>query len=194
MRCFRRGLGAVLLATAIGISFPGHASQDTPKSAPAADLSGLHAFDALVGTWTAHHRRLKERLTGCTEWEEFGGTFDFRLLMNGHANVDDSVFDMPEGRVHGVGLSAYDARTGQWAIWGLDGRNPAGRLDPPLKGRFEKGVGTFYADDTLRGRPIRVRVIWSNITPTSARWEQAFSPDGGKTWETNWVTEFRRTP
>ncbi|QSQ22134.1 hypothetical protein JY651_44540 [Pyxidicoccus parkwayensis] len=158
------------------------------------DLTGLHAFDALAGRWTAQHRRLKERLANNNQWETFGGTFDFRLLMDGHANVDDSVFDMPGGRVHGIGLSAYDAKTGQWAIWGLDGRNPHAKLEPPLKGRFEKGVGTFYADDTLRGKPIRVRVVWSNLSSTTAHWEQSFSPDGGKTWETNWVTDFHRAP
>ncbi|HKA88206.1 MAG TPA: hypothetical protein VKE22_11085 [Haliangiales bacterium] len=156
------------------------------------DSTGPRDFDALVGAWKTHHRRLKERLAGSHEWVEFGGTFELRLLMGGFANVDDSVFDAPGGAYRGVGLSAYDAKTGEWAQWGLDGRNPFGELDPPIKGRFENGVGTFYADDTLRGKKIRVRVTWSNITPTSAHWEQAFSPDGGKTWETNWITDFQR--
>jgi hypothetical protein len=114
--------------------------------------------------------------------------------MDGRANIDDSVFNLPDGEVRGVGLSAYDSATGQWAIWGLDGRNPHGPLGPPIKGRFDNGIGTLYADDTFRGKPIRVRVIWSHLTPTIARWEQAFSPDGGNTWETNWITDFRRTP
>ena len=61
-----------------------------------------------------------------------------------------------------------------------------------MKGTFEDGVGTFYADETLRGRPIKVRFIWSAITPDAARWEQAFSPDGGATWEVNWITDFAR--
>ena len=112
--------------------------------------------------------------------------------MDGLANMDDNVFDMPGGTYRGVALRSYDPKSGQWAIWWLDGRNPFGDLDPPVKGRFENGVGTFYADDTLRGKPIRVRFIWSHITATSAHWEQAFSPDGGKTWEINWLTDFRR--
>jgi hypothetical protein len=65
-------------------------------------------------------------------------------------------------------------------------------VDPPVKGRFVNGVGTFYTDDTLRGKPIKVRFTWSHITPTSARWEQAFSPDGGKTWEPNWLQRLER--
>ena len=92
----------------------------------------------------------------------------------------------------GVGLRSYDPKTGQWAIWWVDSRSPHGAVDPPVKGKFANGVGTFYADDTLRGKPIRVRFTWSKITPTSAHWEQAFSPDGGKTWEVNWTMEFER--
>ena len=61
-----------------------------------------------------------------------------------------------------------------------------------MKGRFVKGVGTFYAADKLRGKPIKVRFNWSHITPTSARWDQAFSPDGGKTWEPNWLQTLER--
>ena len=115
-----------------------------------------------------------------------------RKLMDGWANVDDNVLKLPGDEYRAVALRAYDPKTGQWAIWWLDGRNPFGELDPPVKGHFENGVGTFYADDTLRGKPIRMRFVWSQITPTSAHWEQAFSPDGGKTWETNWTMEFRR--
>jgi hypothetical protein len=104
---------------------------------------------------------------------------------------------MPDGAYNGVTLRAYDPKTDQWSIWWLDGRNPHGDLEPPMKGRFVDGVASFYADDTLRGKPIKVRFIWSNITPTTAHWEQAFSPDGGQTWETNWFSDFpdsRRGP
>jgi hypothetical protein len=91
-----------------------------------------------------------------------------------------------------VAPRAYDPKSGLWAIWWIDGRNPSGPLDPPVKGRFVHGVGTFYADDTLRGKPIKVRFIWSHITANSARWEQAYSADGGKTWETNWIQAVHR--
>ena len=76
--------------------------------------------------------------------------------------------------------------------WWLDGRMPLGPLDPPVRGGFRDGVGTFTADEAFRGKPIKVRFTWSRITPTSARWEQAFSPDGGKTWEVNWEMDFTR--
>jgi hypothetical protein len=90
-----------------------------------------------------------------------------------------------------MGIRAFDPEAGTWSIWWLDGRYP-GRIDPPVHGGFKDGVGTFIGDDVLNGKPIKMRFRWTNITPTSAHWEQAFSPDGGKTWETNWSMEFRR--
>ncbi|WP_343786787.1 hypothetical protein [Dokdonella soli] len=183
------------MAAVMGSVTPAYASQDVPQTAQAApNLTGLHDFDFLVGEWHGHHRKLKERLANSHEWVEFEGTLSMRKLMDGWANVDDNVFNVPGGTYRGVGLRSYDPKTGQWAIWWLDGRNPFGELDPPVKGHFENGVGTFYANDTLRGKPVRVRFIWSQITPTSARWEQAYSPDAGKTWETNWIMEFKRVP
>ena len=175
-----------------GAAFVASAAQDAPEKAAAQDLSGLHAFDFLFGEWRVHSRRLKERLTGSHDWEEFEGTIVCRTYMDGWANVDDTVFHTPQGIYRGVAPRAYDPKTGQWAIWWIDGRNPFGNVDPPVKGRFVNGVGTFHADDTLRGKPIKVRFTWSHITKTSARWEQAFSPDGGETWELNWIMDFAR--
>jgi len=191
MNYFRSSFAACVV---LGAACLAQASQDNPQPPAAApNLAGLHDFDLRAGEWVAHHRRLKERLAGSHEWVEFEGTQSFRILMDSYANEDENVLDMPGGGAYkGVTLRAYDAKTGQWAIWWLDGREPFGDMDPPVKGRFEKGVGTFYADDTLRGKTVRVRFTWSNITASSAHWEQAFSPDGGKTWEVNWITDFKR--
>ena len=126
------------------------------------------------------------------EWEEFDGTCRSLPLMNGDANVDDNVLDLPSGSYCGIGLRSFDAKTGKWAIWWIDSRDPQ-RIDPPVYGGFKDGVGTFIGDDTLRGKPIRMRFEWSKITKNSAHWEQAFSPDGGATWEVNWRMEFTRT-
>jgi hypothetical protein len=184
-------IGALLIA--MGATVGIHAAQDTPATATApADLTGFHDFDFLVGEWRVHSRRLKERLVGSNDWEEFEGTIVCRKYMDGWANVDDTVFHTPQGIYRGVAPRAYDPKTGEWAIWWIDGRNPFGNLDPPVKGRFVNGVGTFYAADTLRGKPIKVRFTWSHITRTSARWEQAYSADDGKTWEANWVQRLER--
>jgi hypothetical protein len=151
-----------------------------------------HDFDFLAGSWKVRHRRLKERLKGCTEWEECGGTSTLRPIMGGCGNVDDNVIELPSGTYRAASVRAYDAASGQWAIWWIDGRTPHNPLDPGMRGRFEDGVGTFFADETFEGRPIRVRFLWTDITPASARWQQAFSEDGGASWETNWVMDFER--
>jgi hypothetical protein len=126
------------------------------------------------------------------EWIEFEGTLFSQPLMGGYANVDDDVFEVPGGSYRGVAPRSFDAKSGQWSIWWMDSRTPLAPLDPPVRGRFENGVGRFYADDTENGKPIRIRFIWDKITPTSCHWEQAYSPDGGKTWETNWVQDLKR--
>ena len=155
-------------------------------------MPGLHDFDFLVGHWRVHHRKLKERLANSHEWIEFEGTLFSQPLMGGYANVDDDVFEVPIGTYRGVAPRSFDAKSGMWSIWWMDSRTPPAPLDPPVRGSFQNGAGTFYADDTYNGKPIRMRFIWSQITPNSCHWEQAYSPDGGKTWETNWVQDLKR--
>lgn len=151
----------------------------------------VHDFDSHFGSWRARHRRLKERLANSTEWIEFDGTCVMRPLLGGVANMDDNFFNRPGGAYRGVSLRAFDPKTRTWAIWWLDSRFPH-TIDVPVIGSFKDGVGAFLADETFNGRPIKVRFLWSNITPNARQWEQAFSPDGGRTWETNWVTYFTR--
>jgi hypothetical protein len=150
-----------------------------------------HDFDFLIGSWRVKHRRRKERLTGSDAWQEFDGTCVMQPLMGGVGNVDDNWLDLPAGAYRAVGLRSYDPKTELWAIWWLDGRTPH-TLDVPVKGNFQDGIGTFLADDTLRGKPVKLRFQWSAIAPNSAEWRQALSADGGKTWETNWVMHFIR--
>lgn len=148
-------------------------------------------WNFLVGSWTVRHRRLKARLAGSTEWEEFAGTCVSWPTLGGQGNVDDNLLELPGGTYRAVTIRAFDPAAGHWSIWWLDARY-AGKLDPPVHGSFTNGVGTFIGDDTLNGKPITVRFRWSKITPTSAHWDQAFSPDDGVTWETNWHMDFTR--
>ena len=148
-------------------------------------------FNFEIGKWTVRHRYLNERLADSHNWLDFEGTSQTWATMGGHANVEDNHIDRPGGAYRAMAIRAYDPGTETWAIWWIDGRNPH-HLDPPVKGRFHNGVGTFVCDDTFNGKPIKVRFIWSKITPNAAHWEQAFSPDGGKTWETNWEMHFTR--
>jgi hypothetical protein len=158
-------------------------------AAQPSEPNGAHDFDFLVGQWRVHHHRLKP---DSQEWVDFEGTCNNRKLMDGGANMEEHALNAPYGAYRAIALRAYDPKTRQWAIWWLDGRYPSGPLDPPVKGRFENGVGTFFSDGTIGGKPAHTRFIWLHITPTSARWEQAYSFDAGKTWETNWIMTFTR--
>jgi hypothetical protein len=157
-----------------------------------ANATALRDFDFLLGEWRVHHRYLRVSQNG-REWAEGSGTCSHRNAMGGWANIDEFKINAPGASYRAVALRSFDAKAGQWAIWWLDGRNPSGDLDPPMKGRFENGVGTFYGDVTIDDKPTRVRFTWSRITHESARWEQAYSRDEGETWETNWTMEFTRT-
>ena len=177
-----------VLALLVAATVPIAVAADAPGAgAKAIAASGTHGFDFEFGTWLVHHRYKRNG-----EWIEFDGTSSDRPLNDGSSNVEENTFHRPSGDSQGIALRAYDAKTASWAIWWVDSRDPHAALDPPVKGRFVDGVGTFYSDSVVNGKPIRTRYIWSQITPNSARWEQALSPDEGKTWDTNWVMEFRR--
>ncbi|MBN8534844.1 MAG: DUF1579 domain-containing protein [Rhizobiales bacterium] len=161
--------------------------KDRPVSQPANS-----DFDFEFGHWNVRHRRLKERLVCSEEWEEFSGTTHARPILGGNGNIEDNEIQFPGGTYRAVALRSLDGATGQWAIWWLDGRHPH-TLDVPVVGGFSGDVGTFLARDMLRGKPIIVRFQWFRLGPDQARWEQAFSPDDGESWETNWVMHFERT-
>jgi hypothetical protein len=155
-----------------------------------AEIFDLHDWGFLVGRWSVRHRRLKERLAGRTEWDEFDGTCVNWTTLGGKGNVDDNLLELPGGTYRAVAIRALDEKAGQWLIWWLDARYLT--IGTPMRGGFKDGIGTFLADETFNGRPIKVRFRWSEISPNSAKWEQAFSPDGGATWETNWFMDFSR--
>lgn len=150
-----------------------------------------HDFDFLRGEWHAHHRRLRERLTGCSDWQEFEGTSSMRLLLGGMGHVDDNLLHLPGGSYRALTLRVFDPHLREWAIWWLDARRPHA-LDVPMKGRFDGPRGTFLAEDLLEGRPIRVRFSWDASDPDAPHWEQAFSADAGQSWEVNWTMAFSR--
>lgn len=145
-------------------------------------------FDFFTGTWDVANRRLTERLAGCTDWEEFPGVAVGQLAFGGAAHIDEIVF--PTKGWAGLTFRLFDPARETWSLYWVSSLD--GQMQPPLVGRFTNGRGEFFSDDTFGGRPIRVRFIWSDITPTSARWEQAFSADGEQTWETNWFMAFTR--
>ncbi|SCG68336.1 hypothetical protein [Micromonospora inositola] len=149
-----------------------------------------NSFDWFVGTWTSTQRRLRTVLTGCDEWYEFPGVTRCWSVLGGAGNVDEVTF--PTQGFSGVTLRLHDPASDEWSLYWASSRS--GLSLPPVVGRFgPDGRGVFTAEETYQGTPIVVRYLWSDITATTARWEQAFSVDGGGTWETNWTADFTRT-
>jgi hypothetical protein len=147
-----------------------------------------HDFDFLFGRWTVLNRRLRRRLAGADEWDEFTAVSVARPLLDGLGNEDEFRTDHDGGMV-GMAFRFFDPKTRLWSIYWADSRR-CGQLDPPVVGSFVDGTGLFEGSDTFQGRPILVRFTWSRVDTPEPRWEQAFSADGGQTWETNWIMEF----
>jgi hypothetical protein len=150
-----------------------------------------HDFDFWFGSWDVRNRWRKRRLAGAEDWEEFDATVVARPLLGGMGNEDEFRTDHAGGFV-GMSFRFFDPERRRWSIYWADSRRP-GELDPPVFGTFSGDTGVFEGEDVYRGRPVLVRFTWSGITTETPRWEQAFSDDGGRGWETNWVMDFSRT-
>ncbi|AIF46002.1 hypothetical protein HY57_01330 [Dyella japonica A8] len=159
-------------------------------TAPARD--GSHDFDFLIGDWKAHVRRLPDRLNNSTAWDEYDGVSNHHKLLDTNANFEQFDVTSADRKLHikAQTLRMYNPDTHQWSIYGLD--LDKGELDAPVVGEFHGNRGEFYNHQAWRGRVILVRWMWLNVSPRSARMEQAFSPDGGKHWEVNWICELSR--
>ena len=151
-------------------------------------IDGCCDFDFLHGRWTVHHRRLAERGCGSDEWQEFAGLAETRPLLGGLCNIEEH--SIPGQDVAGAALRTFDRGSKLWSIHWVSGRR--GILEPPVVGCFDGDIGIFEGDDCDAGRQVKVRFEWRRLMPGSARWEQAFSYDEGRTWEKNWIMEFQR--
>ena len=147
--------------------------------------AGEHDFDFAIGKWKTQLKRLKGPLAGSNTWIEYEGTTTCRKVWDGRANLVELDVTGPAGRIEGLSLRLYNPEAKQWSLNFSNVR--AGTLVPPTIGEFKDGRGEFYSQDTFNGRTILVRFVISDITKDSARYEQAFSDDWGKTWEVNWV-------
>ncbi len=149
---------------------------------------GRQDFDFLIGEWRVTHRRLRQRLAGCTEWEESHGTVSQRSLLGRLCNAGEHLTEPPG--VSGVAIRTFDPAKRLWSIYWV---GQDGLLGAPVYGGFANDVGVFEGEDEHDGRPVKVRFRWTRDGPDRARWEQAFSADGGASWEINWTMDFVRT-
>jgi hypothetical protein len=152
---------------------------------PATGRDGQHDFDFEIGTWKTRLRRLLNPLTGSTTWVEYEGTSVVRKVWGGRANLVELVADGPAGHFEGLSLRLYNPQSRQWSLNFANANG--GVMAQPTIGEFKNGRGEFFNQETLNGRAVLVRFLISDITPNSCRFEQAFSDDGGKTWEVNWI-------
>jgi hypothetical protein len=157
---------------------------------PAPESSSARDFDFWMGSWEQRNRRRREWLAGCDEWYEFVSTTVAWPILDGLGNTDEFRTDYGGGFI-GMSFRFFDPVTRMWSIYWADSRH-TGVLDPPVIGSFSGNVGVFECPDTFNGRPILVRYTWSLTSTATPRWEQAFSPDDGKTWETNWIMDATR--
>jgi hypothetical protein len=163
------------------------------ESGNAAAHDGRHDFDFEVGTWKAHVRKLLHPLTGSREWDDLDGIVVTRSLpMLEGWNESEMKVDSPTTHTHIeiLAVRLYNPASQQWSIYGSSIKT--GIFDPPQIGQFNHKRGEFYAQDTIQGRTVYIRYVWQDLSPASTHFEQAFSADGGKTWETNWIYDGTR--
>jgi hypothetical protein len=168
-------------------------AQTTSDPANLPQRDGSHDFDFLIGDWKAHVRRLPDRLNGSNVWVEYDGISNHKKMLDSNSNFEE--FDVTSTdkklRIKAQTLRLYNPTSRQWSIYLVDVDN--GTLDvPPVVGGFTGTRGEFFHQEQFKGRTILVRYVWLNVSPKSARMEQSFSPDGGKTWEVNWICELSR--
>ena len=178
----------ILLSLALSLAI-GAAPMAAPSAA--ADRDGQHDFDFLTGHWKVHLKRLVGPLTGSSKWVEFDGAGFYRPILDGRANFNEYEAEGPSGHIEGLTLRTYNPQTHLWSLFWANSRD--GELSTPQIGKFTDGQGEFYAQDDIDGKPIWVRYVWSKITATSVHFEQAYSPDAGKSWEVNWVSDMTKT-
>jgi hypothetical protein len=152
---------------------------------------GQHDFDFEIGTWSIAARSLLHPLSGSHEWADRNNYRHIvRKVWGGQASLAELEVMGATPSYRGLMLRLYDATTARWSVYWVSSAD--NKISPPLVGDFQNGRGEFFSNDTYDGKPIEVRVVYSQITATSFHTEQAFSADGGKTWETNLIQDFTR--
>lgn len=182
-------LGSVCCAT-LASSRAQATDAPPPAAKPTAQPDGQHDFDFIFGRWRIHLKRRAHAATGPDTWTQFDGYGRYRKIWDGRANLNEFEADAPSGHVEGLTLRTYNPQTHQWSLYWASSQD--GILGKPQVGQFRNGQGEFYAMDTVDGKVQFIRYVWTHAGPNSAHFEQAFSADGGKTWDVNWISDMVR--
>jgi hypothetical protein len=182
---------AALLAGVLGLA-PAAAWAQTAAPAQPAVRDGSHDFDFKEGAWRTHIRRLRKPLSGAHDWVQLDGRVAVRPIWGGRGHLEEIDAKGPDGAFQGMTLFLYDPQARQWSLNFSSAEG--GRLSPPMVGRFDGREGAFCDQETFEGRTILARMIWTVTSPDSHAVEQAFSEDGGKTWEANFQATLTREP
>jgi len=154
-------------------------------------LSKKSDFDFLLGKWQVRSKRLKNRLVGSKEWIEFPAKLEGgRKLLNDLAILDQFKAEYNGEYFEGVSLRVFNPATKLWTIYWIDSSHP--EMTEQVVGAFKDGKGEFYGEELFKGKQVKLRFIWSEITAISALWEQAYLDEEQNEWETNWIMEFTR--
>src|SRR3954452_15069720 len=177
----------IVLGFAFALAATTLAQPSTAAAVPMAERSGQSDFDWEIGTWTTKVRVLRNALSGkAPEWAEYEGTSVIRPLLGRRANFVELSVSGPAGKIEGGSLRLYNPQARQWNVNYASLRN--GMLTAPVYGAFDgAGRGVFYGQDIADGRAILVRFIMTVVSKKEAHFEQAYSTDGGVTWENNWI-------
>jgi hypothetical protein len=182
-------LARLFCAAVFSVAFASaHARDDAVAEAAGSHgipSSGPGDFDFEFGRWRTHLKLLRNPLSGSTSWVEYSGTSVVSRVWDGRANLVELEVDGAAGHIEGLSLRLYNPQTGQWSLNFANSRG--GALTPPVYGGFSDGRGEFYGQDFLDGRAILVRFVIAPLNPHTIRFEQAFSADGGRNWEVNWI-------
>lgn len=182
-----------LLMSAVGglaLSVPLSSVADpAPASAPA-PRDGQHDFDFDIGVWRTHIRRILDPLSGATHTIELNGTVTVRKVWDGRAELEEIETEGPNGHWEGMTLFLYNPAARQWSMNFVNSK--VGQLTTPLVGSFTNGRGELFGQDTVDGRSILVRGVWSDIKPDSHQYEESYSADGGKTWARAFIANLTR--
>jgi hypothetical protein len=195
--CAKTKLTTIAVVAFAMCGIASHACTQTPHPAPdasslraATPRDGAHDFDFNIGVWHTHIKRIADPLSDSGVSTEFNGTVTARKIWGGRAQLEEIEADRPDGHWEGLTLFLYNPQSRQWSQTFMDGKEAA--LNAPTIGSFKDGWGELFSQDTLNGKSIQVRGVWSEIKPDSHRYEESYSTDGGQSWHAAFIANLTR--